>query len=194
MPTVNAYALATVFFVASYFFNWHALLSTDWLVLDIPPFNRRMSYGLFQVCTNLLINECRPFPSTSYRDCEEKYFCEEWILSSSLMVAASAIGGLTLLYLMFVLIGGRYARETSWSLSQLATVFLISHLLYNSNKFYVGFKYGIGFSFAIVSASFNILIGFEKNRKHAENLIPTTHGEGDFFQDIFVLIDDINSV
>ncbi|CAJ0883796.1 12160_t:CDS:2 [Entrophospora sp. SA101] len=114
MPTVNAYALATVFFVASYFFNWHALLSTDWLVLDIPPFNRRMSYGLFQVCTNLLINECRPFPSTSYRDCEEKYFCEEWILSSSLMVAASAIGGLTLLYLMFVLIGGRYARETSW--------------------------------------------------------------------------------
>ncbi|CAG8531633.1 3278_t:CDS:2 [Funneliformis caledonium] len=170
MPTLATYSLITLLFTISYTFTLLSLLLPNWLLFSTPkPFRTYTNIGLFKRCSNTIFNdECRPFPSSDYNDCEEKFFCEEWGLAVTTMILAAILGGLTWLNFVLILLGGRLRREKAWknssgllllhALFQFITIFLIAHIYTTSEKFYFGVKYDYSFIFANISACLSVLL------------------------------------
>ncbi|KAK2779227.1 hypothetical protein FQN52_002523 [Onygenales sp. PD_12] len=113
-----------------------------------------VSYGLHRRCFTLTHSHsqsCERFPQ--YDDCQgsnNRYFCSMWRSIGFLMSFAVVLEGMTLITYLVILLGGKQARENGWrvlalllvvvGVVQCAGMGLVSYLVENDDRFFLGWK------------------------------------------------------
>ncbi|KAK2797427.1 hypothetical protein FQN51_008459 [Onygenales sp. PD_10] len=113
-----------------------------------------VSYGLHRRCFTLThphSQSCERFPQ--YDDCQgsnNRYFCSMWRSIGFLMSFAVVLEGMTLITYLVILLGGKQARENGWrvlalllvvvGVVQCAGMGLVSYLVENDDRFFLGWK------------------------------------------------------
>ncbi|CAG8571868.1 6687_t:CDS:2 [Ambispora leptoticha] len=105
MPTPKiVYVISFALFTISFALSIVSIFVPRWLYFESPrPHWSVTNYGLFTKCSTI-IDGCRPFPSEEYGDCDEEGFCSEWKAATYDLIVSSIIGGIALLYLLFIVL------------------------------------------------------------------------------------------
>ena len=97
-----------------------SIIMPDWVSYTVGvstgPITGRVSrtVGLHQTCSSVADPECRPYPSESECQGEERYFCSMWRTTGFLMSFATVVELATIVGFLVIMAGGKMKREKGW--------------------------------------------------------------------------------
>ena len=97
-----------------------SIIMPDWVSYTVSvstgPITGRVSrtVGLHQTCSSVADPECRPYPSESECQGEERYFCSMWRTTGFLMSFATVVELATIVGFLVTMAGGKMKREKGW--------------------------------------------------------------------------------